>query len=497
MASSCELQAIWHCIFVVLFALIIAPEFVSSKTSYHSSSSTASPARRERTLRAAAKVIDLMKSNRPQDGNRVHLSKAEVDAIRQRIRSSDVLDDLQKLSKSWRLKSGIRATQAPDWPWPVDPDVYYNMSGLIWSKGYPVEEYTVQTEDGYLLGLFRIPHGRQNNSKNTGNKPVVFLQHGLLAASTNWVENSANQSLGFILADAGYDVWMGNMRGNTYSKRHAWLDPDQLQFWEFSWDDMAQYDIPAMLNFALKRSGQASLDYVGHSQGTLVAFTGFTLDLDLAKKVKHFFALGPVYTVGDIEYVLKDIVTSEVVQLFADTLSLAGIDDFLPNNFLTNTLGAQTLCALPETQFICENILMLLGGFSEHHLNASRVQVYVSNEPAGTSLQNMEHFLQMVISGKCQMYDFGVIGNLDEYNQTTPPEYYVGNLTVPVALFWGENDFLADPQDVEKLIPRIPHLIYNKKIPNFEHLDFIWAVDANKIVYDDILSIMNGKIPPH
>eukprot|EP00057_Strongylocentrotus_purpuratus_P023039 XP_011677513.1 PREDICTED: gastric triacylglycerol lipase [Strongylocentrotus purpuratus] len=260
---------------------------------------------------------------------------------------------------------------------------------------------------------------------------------------------------------------------------------------------MAKYDIPALLNFALQMSGQSTLDYVGHSQGTLVAFTGFTLDLNLAKKVKHFFALGPVYTVQDIDITLKDIVTSELVKLLADVLSLAGIDEFLPNDYLLNHIGAQTVCALPETRFICEDVMMYLGGFSEHHLNASRLQVYVSNEPAGTSLQNMEHFLQMVISGKCQMYDYGLIGNLVKYNQTTPPEYHVGNLAVPVALFWGDDDFLADPQDVERLIPQIPHLIYNKEIKNFEHLDFIWAMDANKILYNDILLIMNGKIPPH
>eukprot|EP00057_Strongylocentrotus_purpuratus_P024765 XP_011679239.1 PREDICTED: gastric triacylglycerol lipase-like [Strongylocentrotus purpuratus] len=371
------------------------------------------------------------------------------------------------------------------------------MSGLIWSKGYPVEEYTVQTEDGYLLGLFRIPHGRQNNSKNTGSKPVVFLQHGLLAASTNWVENSASESLGFILADAGYDVWMGNMRGNTYSRRHARLDPNKRRYWQFSWDQMAKYDIPAMLNFALKMSGQSTLDYVGHSQGTLVAFTGFTLDLNLAKKVKHLFALGPVYTVRDIhlEFILKDIITSKLVMWLADILSIVGIDEFLPNSY--NQFGARTLCAWPETRLICEAVMMFLGGHSGHHLNASRLQVYVSNEPAGTSLQNMEHFIQMVITGKCQMYDYGMIGNFVHYHQREPPEYHVENLNVPVALFWGDNDFLADPQDVGRLIPQIPHLIYNKEIKNFEHLDFIWAMDANKIVYNDILHIMSGKIPPH
>lgn len=49
---------------------------------------------------------------------------------------------------------------------------------------------------------------------------------------------------------------MGNYRGNAESRNHLYLSPERRKFWEFSWHEMGEYDLPAMIDHVLKQTGK-------------------------------------------------------------------------------------------------------------------------------------------------------------------------------------------------------------------------------------------------
>jgi hypothetical protein len=69
---------------------------------------------------------------------------------------------------------------------------------LIEKYGYPMELHTVTTEDGYILEMHRIPHGRDRDN-SPGPRPVVFLMHGLLSSSADWVVTGPGCAFGNFL----------------------------------------------------------------------------------------------------------------------------------------------------------------------------------------------------------------------------------------------------------------------------------------------------------
>uniref|UniRef100_A0A3Q3GPD8 Lipase n=1 Tax=Labrus bergylta TaxID=56723 RepID=A0A3Q3GPD8_9LABR len=358
----------------------------------------------------------------------------------------------------------------------LDPEVHMNISEIIRRWGYPAEEHEVVTEDGYILTVNRIPQGLK---PTTGVRPVVYLQHGLLAAGSNWITNPPNSSLGYVLADAGYDVWLGNSRGNTWSRKHKNLRPEQDEFWRFSHDEMALKDLPASVDYILKVTGQEQIYYIGHSQGTTIAFMAFSSLPDLASKIKLYFGLAPVATV---EFTESPMTKLSVLPEFL-IWDLFGKQDFMPQSHMIEWF-AEHVCGKTKLRELCGNIFFILCGFDEKNLNVTRTPVYTTHCPAGTSVQNMVHWSQAVHGGRLSAYDFGVAGNMKHYNQVSP------DLHVPTALFSGGQDTLADPKDVAILLTQVTNLVFHKHIDHWDHLDFIWGLDAPEQMFPSILKLL-------
>jgi pimeloyl-ACP methyl ester carboxylesterase len=135
---------------------------------------------------------------------------------------------------------------------------------------YPVEVHYIKCDDGYINTFFRVQK-KNTTIRKLGLTPI-YLQHGLLDSSDTWIVNDQDKAPGFILANKGYDVWVGNSRGNKHSLNHTKYNPKKdVEFWEFSFQDMADYDLPAAFRYIANQT-QKKINYIGHSQGTIQMF---------------------------------------------------------------------------------------------------------------------------------------------------------------------------------------------------------------------------------
>ncbi|MED6186669.1 hypothetical protein PIB30_068941 [Stylosanthes scabra] len=196
---------------------------------------------------------------------------------------------------------------------------------LVETQDYTCEEHKVTTEDGYILSLQRMPAPR---SGKAADKPPVLLQHGLFIDAITWLFNTPDESLAYILADKGFDVWLANTRGTKYSSGHTSLTPNDMAYWDWSWDELVKYDLPASVSYVFNHTGQR-MHYVGHSLGTLTALAAFSEE-QLLNMLRSAALLSPIAHLNQI--------TSQPTKLAADlflgnVVYWLGVREFIPNEY--------------------------------------------------------------------------------------------------------------------------------------------------------------------
>jgi pimeloyl-ACP methyl ester carboxylesterase len=203
-----------------------------------------------------------------------------------------------------------------------------------------------------------------------------------LDSSFTWIINFPDQSLPYILADLGYDVWMGNVRGNRYALKHKTLNPSMSAFWDFSWDEHALVDLPSMIDYIRTTTSHSKVSYVGHSQGTTIMFAAMSALPDLSSKVDLFVGLGPVVTIQHQEVSgLTLLIELRVPEL----LYSLGLRNFLERPGLIFKFLGEEFCYINPN--LCDSLIELVAGPHKHAFNDSRMDVMATHEPGGTSVK--------------------------------------------------------------------------------------------------------------
>ncbi|KAJ3558828.1 hypothetical protein NPX13_g9636 [Xylaria arbuscula] len=357
--------------------------------------------------------------------------------------------------------------------------------------GYTAEEHVVQTKDGYLLGLHRLAwkQGEEDSKVNDGpdsiKKRIVYLHHGLLMNSEVWVcQTDAQRCLPFILVERGFDVWLGNNRGNKYSKKSIKYSPNSTKFWNFSIDEFAFYDIPDSIQYILDTTKQPSLSYIGFSQGSAQAFASLAVNPKLNHQVNVFIALAPAMSVPGLQNGIVDA----LIKASPQVLFLL----FGRRSILSSATTWQSILYPPIFIKVIDMGNNFLFGWKSQNMSVSQKLAAYPHLYSFTSTKSVVHWFQIIRNKSFQMFDDDIqtaLGMNTPNKYTKVAKYPTRNIRTPIVIVYGGSDSLVD---IKVMLKELPKRTVATEIPHYEHLDFLWARDTDTQVFPHVFDALDN-----
>ncbi|PSN46893.1 hypothetical protein C0J52_17567 [Blattella germanica] len=317
----------------------------------------------------------------------------------------------------------------------------YSAMDLISNCRCRGEKHHVTTTDGYKLEMHRIQHCHP--APNIKGKPVVLLMHGFFSCSNDFILQ-CNQSLGFKLAELGYDVWLGNVRGSTYSREHVDLHTDIPDYWNF-------------------------------------------------RRIRVAVALSPIAHLGDTtDKLLKSL--AKISEPLKEVIGKTRDKEVFPHLNLYSDLALKTCCISEDS---CRKFFTATTLKETNNMDASILPQIMCYDPTGSSLGTFSHYLQLINSGKFCMYDWGKDKNLEVYDSVEPPEYPLEEITCPVYMIASQKDELATYTNVRRTCEKIGDNceLYVTPDSTLSHSDFLFSRQAPYEIYNIVIEYINRHSP--
>ncbi|KAK2080877.1 hypothetical protein QBZ16_000731 [Prototheca wickerhamii] len=414
----------------------------------------------------------------------------------------------------------------------------WTASDFVLRAGYPLEEHTVKTADGYVLAMQRIPRAGPAAG-------VVLFVHGVLDTSLGWVANGAVGSQAFAAYDAGYDVWLGNSRSNA-PRLNLRPDKQGARYWRYSANELALLDIGAQVEHmhavkvaeaqraqrerrrkaAERDAGKAPnnasatdeaegpvpeqpyrLQAVGHSLGAacLLAYATVCCMEGRPHRLSRLIIMSPAgFHTNHVPLFARFIrYLLPLGASFMDRfLPGRGIGLRLPSPFLRYVTFKLSLdiSTLPALQVLVRRVMraMLSGDVSEWDL-AMQMPHYNTVSMPALSLCTGAQFQQWSRDGAFRLYDYGSARrNLAAYGTAKPPSiaHNYRLLNIPVDLVAGTLDRVVTPADVKMhahWLSRSPAGVTFKEFL-VGHMDLTFAVKPELREY--VLRRLQRPLPP-
>ncbi|SCU88442.1 LAMI_0D10110g1_1 [Lachancea mirantina] len=360
-----------------------------------------------------------------------------------------------------------------------------DVTDICHAHGYEVQEHVVKTQDNYLLTIHRILNP-EFRSSTIDKEKVVYFHHGLLTNSELFLlGETTGKCLPFLLADRGYDVWLGNNRGNKYSRKHINLSSKDVKFWDFSLDEYAIFDIPDTLKYILDTTLAGQLTYIGFSQGSSQALAAFSINPQLRHRVRLFVGLSPPLIPRSLSHpVARFLVRSSAELLYC----IFGRRAILPFVVI-----CQKLLGPINYMRVVDRSLIYLFNWKSKRINETQKQVGYTHMFSPSSVKSVVHWFQIINNKRFQMYQeeisrlYASLPSLHGKLHRCAPFPVQVIEKMPMMLMYGTDDILIDMDLTQQKLKGNMGDVTLHPLAGYEHMDPLWADDVVDQVFTPII----------